>query len=571
MYLKIPRRFTTLASCAFAWIFSSSLQSNAAEWNVPADFPSIQAAIDAAAAGDVIRVAPGTYQENLDYRQKDVELVSTDGAESTIIDAAQNTGVKIGPAGSFSGFTVRNARASFGAGMEVRGSGSRITRNIFEDNAQGGGGFGAAIGMNSASPIIEGNIFRRNSADNQFLSGVVAMVNSSSPYIANNIFYDNPARAINVTVPTDARPVVINNTMVGNRAGVRVDTRIPTANQIYRNNLIHGNTIGFETEFGSAANKPTWQNNLVSGKGTNYRNVSDQTGIDGNIDGDPLFEDAGAGNYRLRVGSPAIDAGGNLLAPAVDFDGGSRPFDGNGDGVFATDIGAFEYSSGSIFLSIEGGELQECLTPQGNTVEVEITPTPEDLEIASVELFLNGASISTERVSQVTLPMGIHQLDAVAFLADGNELRSERTVEVVDTTAPVINARFVDRRSGRALQSIDANGMSFVTVKIDVDDACDPDPEVESMLGTEIGDGAGLNIIGQQNQLRLNTDKITLKVLATDASGNVSVETKHLSIRGKKGEISGTRFKIRGRPPAPGKTSPAPPSAAERRSLRPLR
>jgi hypothetical protein len=107
-------------------------------------------------------------------------------------------------------------------------------------------------------------------------------------------------------------------------------------------------------------------------------------------------------------------------------------------------------------------------------------------------------------------------------------------VEIVDTTAPVINARFVDRRTGKELSSVDANGMTFVKVKIDADDACDPDPEVESMLGTEVKDGDELRVIGQLDQLRLNTEKLTLKVMATDASGNVSVQTKQLLVRGKK-------------------------------------
>jgi hypothetical protein len=71
-------------------------------------------------------------------------------------------------------------------------------------------------------------------------------------------------------------------------------------------------------------------------------------------------------------------------------------------------------------------------------------------------------------------------------------------------------------------------------VKINADDVCDPDPEVESMLGTEVKDGDALRFIGQLDQLRLNTDKLTLKVMATDASGNVSVQTKQLLVQGKK-------------------------------------
>jgi hypothetical protein len=48
------------------------------------------------------------------------------------------------------------------------------------------------------------------------------------------------------------------------------------------------------------------------------------------------------GNYHLLTGSPAIDAGSAAGAPSDDFDGRSRPLDGNGDGNIAYDIGAFE-------------------------------------------------------------------------------------------------------------------------------------------------------------------------------------------------------------------------------------
>ena len=66
----------------------------------------------------------------------------------------------------------------------------------------------------------------------------------------------------------------------------------------------------------------------------------------GNITNEPAFVDAAAGNYRLRPGSPCIDAGTNLSAILTnDLDGRPRPVDGNGDGLAAFDIGAYEYGA----------------------------------------------------------------------------------------------------------------------------------------------------------------------------------------------------------------------------------
>ncbi len=52
---------------------------------VPTDYSKIQSAIDAAKAGDTIKVLPGTYTEQLSIR-KNINLIGS-GAESTIINA----------------------------------------------------------------------------------------------------------------------------------------------------------------------------------------------------------------------------------------------------------------------------------------------------------------------------------------------------------------------------------------------------------------------------------------------------------------------------------------------------
>ena len=66
----------------------------------------------------------------------------------------------------------------------------------------------------------------------------------------------------------------------------------------------------------------------------------------GNITNEPAFVDAAAGNYRLRPGSPCIDAGADVSdLVSLDFDGLGRPVDGNRDGEDAFDMGAYEFTA----------------------------------------------------------------------------------------------------------------------------------------------------------------------------------------------------------------------------------
>jgi hypothetical protein len=330
-----------------ALIFAASLVADANTLQVPGDFSTIQAAINASKPGDTVDVAPGVYRENLSFGGKAISVVARDGAHSTVLNAGRNVGVQMGPKGVIAGFTITNALGGFGAGLVVDGAGSVIRNNIFTVCEHSTGGWGAAIGGNGASPTIEGNVFTRCRGDDQGNAGVITFVNGSSPDIRNNLFFSNSVRAINLTLPESGYPNVVNNTFIGNPVAIYMDHRISNTQHRYRNNLLVGNTVGFEAAHRSVPFSSTWQNNLVFANGVDFVGLPDPTGANGNLKADPLLHDPAVGDFRLRESSPAIDAGVREATADTDFDGAQRNVDGNGDGNAAPDIGAFEFVAGS--------------------------------------------------------------------------------------------------------------------------------------------------------------------------------------------------------------------------------
>lgn len=340
------------AGCQWAtvwFVIAAGHHASAATIRVPADFTTIQSAINSAASGDTVLVSRGTYYESIDFDGKSIALISELGARRTTIDA-EHLGTVIrmesgeGSGTLVQGFTIRGGSASFGAGVYLLGTAPTFRHNVFIENWQGAGGFGAGIAGFGASPLIEGNEFSGNTCDSQHLSGVLSFVNGSSPIIVNNVIHDNACRAINMTLPVGNAPLVFNNTIVRNRVGIHVDNRVPVAAHTYRNNIIVGNQVGLEVAFPVGDFDATWTHNIVSSNSQQFTGVPDLNGTDGNLDQDPMFANPIFDNFRLASGSPAIDAGSaaGLPMPSTDFDGGRRVSDGDGDSSALPDIGAFE-------------------------------------------------------------------------------------------------------------------------------------------------------------------------------------------------------------------------------------
>ena len=178
----------SLLNCCFATFSQKQICVDASSGNSENGSPSnpyhtIQAAVDAASSGDVIKVAKGTYSEAVQIVQKKVQLLGgfTGSGDFNSAHPQANVtvinGTGVAPcilvyidaqaSGSLtiSGFTIRNGQR----GIELSGGWSgflnniTIENNIIENNGtqdikQDGGG----IGLEGNNVIIQNNIIRNN-------------------------------------------------------------------------------------------------------------------------------------------------------------------------------------------------------------------------------------------------------------------------------------------------------------------------------------------------------------------------------------------------------------------------
>jgi hypothetical protein len=111
-----------LFSVLLALIVLCSTSVFGATIRVPTDYPTIQAGIDAAAGGDIVIVADGTFvgsgNKDLDFNGKAITVKSENGPENCIIDCQGNGRGFYFHSGEtqssvLSGFTITNGSADY--------------------------------------------------------------------------------------------------------------------------------------------------------------------------------------------------------------------------------------------------------------------------------------------------------------------------------------------------------------------------------------------------------------------------------------------------------------------------
>ncbi len=264
--------------------------------HVPTEYPTIQAAIDAASVGDIVLVAAGTYLETLDFIGKPIRVTSAEGPASTVIDGStvlsrtqssirlerhrladgriqlldSATGLPFerrsfgdGPSGSVVVFTSGEGRASVlegftvtggnampeGGGILIEDASPTIRDNIISGNQARFGG--AGISSINGAPLIEGNVISDNQGS-PFSSGqgggiAISGTNNGSAEIRGNVIAGNSFNfGGGIGFNGAGTPLVIDNRIVGNSsssAGGGVEL-INSSNAVMVQNRFEGNDSG---------------------------------------------------------------------------------------------------------------------------------------------------------------------------------------------------------------------------------------------------------------------------------------------------------------------------------------
>ena len=328
-------------------------------------YTTIQAGIDAAAeTGGEVWVAEGTYTSASDpvvTMAENVHLYGGFGgigvyeysrsqrdadAYETIIDGEDTRRPVFGVDGStLDTFTLTACPYGVAGGpgaLRLTSGVMSVANCTFSDNNTHG------MHIVDSDASIRACIARDNASSGY---GIV-LERTSDSVIDGCVLSGNDGRGIYVI--DSAYAMVENCICCGNEEGIAIATN--SVCDIY-NCTISGNTVyGMNVTDGSTAtvvNCVLWNNvQELGGGGTtvSYSNVQGGAAGTGNINADPLFANAAAGDFFLTAASPCIDTGTSSGAPDTDILGRARGSDGDGLGAGGTgdgsdyDMGAYEFT-----------------------------------------------------------------------------------------------------------------------------------------------------------------------------------------------------------------------------------
>jgi parallel beta-helix repeat protein len=291
--------------------YNASVNANPDSIHVPADYPTIQQAINHASSGDTILVQNGTYYEHVLINKslsligegRDLTVVNGSGVGSVISITASDVVVE--------GFTVmKSGKNAEDSGIHVEHSdGVIIGNNNIRDSTNG---ISLILSNNNT---ISGNVFVANSFYAVYLSS------SSGNVISDNVISDN---YVGVFLFSSTSNIATRNTASDNDYGIFLYSSID--NMILGNNISSNNYGGIYLAFSS--NNTIYHNNLnnaiqASSDLANSWNYSGEGNFWSDYNGQDLNGD-GIGDALYAISSNNRDSCplmGIFLSFAVAFQG----------------------------------------------------------------------------------------------------------------------------------------------------------------------------------------------------------------------------------------------------------
>jgi parallel beta-helix repeat protein len=251
-------------------------------------------------------------------------------------------------------------------GVEVRnfrGNGILITQNPSESLTpynqildcrihHNGKGFGHGIYIESSHNTVRGNVIHDNGEYGVHIlrSGGDQAKDAGHNIVAGNRIYHNgnglhsngkPANGWGIALTTGDGNVAYNNLVYGNKGG-GIQVGLGCAHSRVFNNSVFDNKLNHGIEVDKRSTDAIVRNNISFGNAGSSTQIyispsSNGSVSDHNLSIDPKWVNAARGDFHLRAGSPAIDAGEALKDVPDDFERTPRP---KGK---ACAIGAYEF------------------------------------------------------------------------------------------------------------------------------------------------------------------------------------------------------------------------------------
>ena len=442
---------TLLFVCGLQPVFVGS-SAQGGTLHVPANYATIQAAINAAVAEDEIVVAQGTYLETIDFLGKAITLRSSDGPQLTIINGSGAGSVVQCVSGEGSGtvldgFTITGGNANEGGGMLNINTSPTVRNCIFENNTatDRGGGMYNRFG----SPTVSDTTFRQNSSG--AMGGGMFNIDSASPTIDNCLFTENTSeKGGGMRNYLHADPIVTNSVFSYNHAleeGGGMDNR-KNSDAVVMNCKFIGNTAGsggggMHNYVGNATEdneEPIIVNTLFIGNtapsGSGMRN-NDPSPIITNS----TFAYNNGPAIRSRNGSAP------LLTNCIVWGNTGGSFDGDGPIVSYSDIeggflGTANVDVDPLFVNIAGPD-GDPATLEDNDYRLQSTSTLIDAGTNSAPALPSTDIDGNPRIAGGTVDMGAYEFGDPCITAadcdDGSLCTTDACVDELCDNQPACN------------------------------------------------------------------------------------------------------------------------------------